>query len=463
MPPILALTAAALLLQAQQPFIATSDSIIALTNARVIDGTGAPARDGQTIVIRNKRIAAVGPGRSTPAPPGATIRDLAGKTVIPGLVMLHEHLFYVAGGGAYPTHVESFPRLYLAGGVTTMRTAGNMGGYSDFNAARLIETGRIPGPDIVVTAPYFNGPGLPIPGVKALRDSLDAHRMATYWAEEGAKSFKAYMQITRAELAAIIAVAHARGITVTGHLCSVTYREAADLGIDNLEHGFFASTDFATSKVRDQCPGGNAGKQALAGREVSDPEVQALLKHLVAKGVTITSTPTVFEISVPGQPKAPPGALDAMLPQVRTQYETAWERIARDTSGRARREYTRMLALEREFVRLGGTLVLGTDPTGYGGVVPGYANQRAIQLLAESGFPMVEAIRIATLNGATFLGIERRTGSIGVGKDADLVVVDGDPTTDPTALTRMQLVFKRGVGYDSAQLFASVKGLVGWR
>jgi imidazolonepropionase-like amidohydrolase len=258
-------------------------------------------------------------------------------------------------------------------------------------------------------------------------------------------------------------VAHARGITVTGHLCSITYREAADLGIDNLEHGFFASTDFAPGKAADRCPAGSAGKQALAAREVNDPEVQALLKHLIAKGVALTSTPTVFEISVPGQPKAPSGALEAMLPQVRTQYETTWDRIARDTSSRPRREYTRMLALEREFVRLGGKLVLGTDPTGYGGVVPGYANQRAIQLLIDAGFPAVEAIRIATLNGARFLGIDARTGTLAVGKDADLVVIDGNPITDASALTRMLTVFKRGVGYDSARLFESVKGLVGWR
>ncbi|HYW50201.1 MAG TPA: amidohydrolase family protein [Gemmatimonadaceae bacterium] len=456
--------ATALLLQGpQQSYVVASDSVVALTNARVIDGTGAPPRTRQTLIIRGGRIAAYGASATTSVPAGAAVRDLTGKTVIPGLVMLHEHLFYVAGGGAYPTHAESFPRLYLAGGVTTMRTAGNMGGYTDFNAARLVATGRIPGPDIFVTAPYFNGPGLPIPGVKGLRDSLDAHRMATYWADEGATSFKAYMQITRAELAAIIAVAHARGIKVTGHLCSVTYREAADLGIDNLEHGFFASTDFAPGKVGDQCPSGSAGKQALAARDVKDPAVQQLLQHLVAKGVTLTSTPTVFEISVPGQPKAPQGALDAMLPQVRTQYETAWERIARDTTGRARREYVRLLELEREFVRLGGRLVLGTDPTGYGGVVPGYANQRAIQLLVDAGFSMVEAIRIATLNGAALLGIDTRTGSIAVAKDADLVVIDGDPVSDATAITRMQFVFKRGVGYDSARLFASVKGVVGWR
>ncbi len=453
----------ALLLQAPAQFIVANEPVIALTNARVIDGTGAPARDEQTLILRDGKIAMYGPSASIAVPAGAATRDMTGKTIIPGLVMLHEHLFYVAGGAAYPTHAESFPRLYLAGGVTTMRTAGNMGGYTDFNAAKGVAEGRVPGPDINVTAPYFNGPGLPIPGVKALRDSADAARMATYWADEGATSFKAYMHITRAEMAAIVKVAHARGIKVTGHLCSVTYAEAADIGIDNLEHGFFAATDFAPGKQIDQCPGAAGGKTALASRDVRDPAVQQLLKHLIAKGVTITSTPTVMEISVPGQPKAPAGALEAMLPQVRAQYESTWERIARDTSGKARREYTRMLELEREFVRLGGKLVVGTDPTGYGGVVPGYANQRAIQLLVAAGFAPIEAIRIATLNGATFLGIDKRSGSIAVGKDADLVVIDGDPTTDATAITRMQLVFKRGVGYDSAKLFASVKGLVGWR
>lgn len=455
--------AAALLVQVNSPYIVAREPVIALTNVRVIDGTGAPAREGQTIVIRDGRISAVGPASSTAVPAGAAVRDLTGKTVIPGLVMLHEHLFYVAGGGAYPTHSESFPRLYLAGGVTTMRTAGNMGGYTDFNVKRVIDAGQAPGPEIHVTAPYLNGPGLGIPGVKGLRDSADAARMATYWADEGATSFKTYMQISRAELAAVVSVAHARGIKVTGHLCSVTYREAADLGIDNLEHGFFASSDFAPNKGADQCPGGNAGKRALASRPMHDPEVQALLRHLVARGVAITSTPTVFEISVPGQPKAPLGALEAMLPQAREQYERNWERVNRDTSGTARREYTRLLELEREFVRLGGLLVLGTDPTGYGGVVPGYANQRAIQLLVEAGFPMVEAIKIATLNGATYLGIQERTGSLVIGKEADLVVLDGNPVADPNALTRMALVFKDGVGYDSAALFASVKGLVGWK
>jgi enamidase len=455
----------AVLLQAapQGQFIVARDSVIALTNARVIDGTGAAPLENQTIVIRAGRIAALGPSTSTPVPTGAAVRDLTGKTVIPGLVMLHEHLFYVAGDGAYPTHSVSFPRLYLAGGVTTMRTAGNMGGYTDFNVKRVIDAGQAIGPDIHVTAPYLNGRGLPIPGVKGLRDSADARRMTEYWASEGATSFKTYMQISREELAAVVRAAHARGLKVTGHLCSVTYREAANLGIDNLEHGFRASSDFAPNKQPDTCPGAAAGTRGLVSRPVSDPEVQALLRHLVARGVAITATPTVFETRVPGQPKAPQGALEAMLPQAREQYEQTWERLSRDTSSTARRDYDHMMALNREFVRLGGVLVLGTDPTGYGGVVPGYANQRAVQLLVEGGFTPLEAIMIATLNGATYLGLQERIGTIGVGKDADLVVIDGDPSTNIADMTRMELVFKKGVGYDSPALFASVKALVGWK
>lgn len=457
------LALALLLAQPPAPFVIAREPVIALTHVRVIDGTGAAARPDQTLVIRDGRIAALGPTASTPIPSGAAVRDLTGRTVIPGLVMLHEHLFYYAGDAIYPTHSLSFPRLYLAGGVTTMRTAGNMGGYTDFNVKRVIDAGQAPGPDIHVTAPYFNGPGLGIAGVKGLRDAADARRMAEYWAAEGATSFKAYMQISREELAAVIAVADAHGITVTGHLCSVTYREAADLGIDNLEHGFRASTDFAPGKQPDVCPGAAAGTRGLVGRAVADPEVQELLRHLVARGVAITATPTIFETRVPGMRKAPAGALEAMLPQARAQYEATWERVQRDTTGTARRDYDHMMALNREFVRLGGLLVLGTDPTGYGGVVPGYANQRAVQLLVEGGFPPLEAIRIATLNGAFFLGLQERIGSVAVGKDADLVVIDGDPSVDIANMTRMEIVFRKGVGYDSPALFASVKGLVGWK
>src|ERR1700719_1677250 len=243
-------------LRAQRPtlstaahaFVAVDSPIVALTHGRVIDGTGAPARDDQTLIIRDGRIASLGASQSVAVPAGAQFIDLTGKSVMPGLVMVHEHLFYPTGPGVYANVAESFTRLYLAGGVTSMRTGGNLNGFGDFGIKHDIDAGKKPGPWIDATAPYLEGPGLGLDQVHELTGPDDARRMVNFWADAEATSFKAYMHITRAELGAAIEEAHKRGLKVTGHLCSVTYREAAALGIDNLEHGFFVSTDFVKEK-----------------------------------------------------------------------------------------------------------------------------------------------------------------------------------------------------------------------
>ena len=444
-----------------RPFVRVAAPVVALTNVRVIDGTGAPAKTGQTIVISQGKIAAVGDAGSTPAPAGATVLDLAGRTVMPGYVMVHEHMYYPSGGGTYPWHGWSFPRLYLAGGATTIRTAGNMQGYADLNLKKNIEAGMLPGPDIDVTAPYLNGPGLPIAQVKALRGVEDATKMVEYWAGEGATSFKAYMQISRAELGAAVTAAHARKLKVTGHLCSVTYREAADLGIDNLEHGFLASTDFVANKQPDRCP--PSANQSLIDVDLNGAPFQDLVKHLIAKGVAITSTLTVFETFTPGRPRAPDKVLDAMLPEARDQYLRQFGLIAGNMQSPYAKLFPKAMAMELAFAKAGGLLVAGTDPTGYGGVVAGFSNQRAVELLVEAGFSPLEAIRIATLNGATYLGRQDRVGSIVAGKQADLIVVNGDPTARIADVEKVEIVFKRGIGYDSEKIFSMVKGVVGQR
>ncbi|PYQ82422.1 MAG: amidohydrolase, partial [Acidobacteria bacterium] len=141
-----------------ETFISVNAEVIALTHVRVIDGTGAAARDDQTIIVRDEAIAALGDAARTPPPDGAKILDLSGRSVIPGLVMMHEHLYYPTGPGVYGQLGASFSRLYLAGGVTTMRTGGNMHGIFDINLARRIADWELPGPDIDATAPYVNGP-----------------------------------------------------------------------------------------------------------------------------------------------------------------------------------------------------------------------------------------------------------------------------------------------------------------
>jgi imidazolonepropionase-like amidohydrolase len=454
---MLAHIVAAALLQ----FVSVPDSVVALTNVSVIDGTGAAARDGQTIVIKGGVIQAVGSPAQVSVPAGARTMDLAGRTVMPGYVMLHEHLFYPSGGGAiYNEQGYSFPRLYLAGGVTTMRTAGNMAGYADLNIKKAIDDGSMLGPSIDVTAPYLEGPGLPIPQVKALRDAADARKMVNYWADEGATSFKAYMHITRAELGAAAAAAHKRGLKITGHLCSVTFREAAALGIDDLEHGFIVASDFVPDKKPDECPAGNAVQRSFATLDVNSAAVRDLIADLVRRRVAITSTLTIFETFSAAQPSAPAKVLDALLPEARRQYEQRRAAIlqAADTTNNVLRKE---MQLEKMFADAGGLLVVGTDPTGFGGVVAGYSNQRALELLVQAGFSPLEAIKVATLNGAKYLGRESKIGTIAAGKQADLVVVRGNPAARIEDVENVEIVFKRGVGYDSAKIFESVKGRVG--
>src|SRR5712671_7233145 len=333
-------------------YVAVYSPIVALTHARVIDGTGAPARDDQTLIIRDGRIAALGASQSIAVPAGAQVIDLTGKSVIPGLVMVHEHLFYPTAPGVYANLAESFTRLYLAGGVTSMRTGGNLNGFGDFGIKRDIDAGRKPGPWIDATAPYLEGPGLGLDQVHELTGPDDARRMVNFWADAGATSFKAYMHITRAELGAAIDEAHKRRMKVTGHLCSVTYREAAALGIDNLEHGFFVSTDFVANKKPDECPGQSFAQTALGAADPNGDAVRSLIAELVRRRVAITSTLTIFETFVPGRP-LPPG-LDVLEPQLRAQFEQRHGRTAANASSTYGALFAKARAMELAFVRAGG-------------------------------------------------------------------------------------------------------------
>lgn len=442
-------------------FVSYDQPVIAFTHATVVDGTGGKASRDQTLVIDHGRITALGKTGQVKLPGGATVIDAHGKTLLPGLVMVHEHMFYPAGGAEYNEMSFSFPRLYLAGGVTTMRTAGSMMPYADLNVRDAIQRGELIGPDMDVTGPYLNGPGLPIPAVHVLSGVDDAERTVNYWADEGVTSYKAYMQITRAELQRVIDVTHQRGHKVTAHLCSVTYREAVEMGIDNLEHGFFVSTDFIKGKVADTCPRNTDVAQSLAALDPNSPEMKSLIRLMIDHHVALTSTLTVFETGIQGRPKAPQGALDLMLPEVRARYESTWDKVQNKPGNYSPATYAKLAKLEKQFSDAGGMLLAGTDPTGYGGVVPGYSSKREIELLVEAGFSFEQAVKVATSNGAHYLGRDQDVGTLGVGKRADIVVIDGDPLKDITAIEHMPTVFKNGVGYDTQAVFAAMHDTVG--
>jgi imidazolonepropionase-like amidohydrolase len=249
--PLFAQPASRLSEEARQ-FVSVDAPVVALVGVQVVDGTGAPPKAGQTVVIENGRIAAVGGAAEVALPPGAQRLELSGHTVIPGIVGMHNHTFYTTSKRESQMNVTS-PRLYLASGVTTIRTTGSFSPYSEINLKRSIDNGEIAGPRMHVTGPYISGKGADTTMAQVTTPE-DARRVVGYWADEGATWFKAYTLISRAELEAAIDEAHRRGLKFTAHLCSVTFREAVDLGIDGLEHGFFTNTEYDPDKKPDECP-----------------------------------------------------------------------------------------------------------------------------------------------------------------------------------------------------------------
>src|ERR1041385_3127538 len=195
-------------------FVRVDSNVVALTHVRIVDGTGAPPLEDQAILIVDGKIPEIHPSKDVQVKEGINTLDLNGYTVLPGLVGMHDHMFFPMGGSPpmYSNMGFRFPRLYLALGVTTIRTTGSVQPYLDLEIKKLIDTGRMIGPKMHITAPYLEGAGSFTPVMHTLTGADDARRMVNYWADEGATSFKAYMNITRDELRAAVEEAHKRGL-----------------------------------------------------------------------------------------------------------------------------------------------------------------------------------------------------------------------------------------------------------
>jgi imidazolonepropionase-like amidohydrolase len=444
-------------------FVRVNSPVVALEHVRVIDGTGAPAKADQTIVISSGKIAAMGSAGSVKVPEGANHLDLSGYSAIPGLVGMHDHLFYPGSGRLYHDMPFSFPRLYLAAGVTTIRTTGSVEPYTDLEIKRAIDSGKSIGPKINATGPYLEGAGLPLLQIHALAGPEDAVRTVDYWVAEGVGSFKAYNFITRAELKAAIDAAHRHHLKITGHLCSIGFREAAELGIDDLEHGLTVDTEFFPGKQPDVCPNPNQAAAAAAKLEIDSEPIQTTIHSLIAHHVALTSTLPVFEQFVSSRPDISPQALATLADISRKAYQDNRSRIAQNKESPWPTMFQKEMQFERAYSKAGGLLLAGLDPTGIGGIVAGFGDWRELELLVEAGFTPLEAIKIASLNGAQFLGEQDHIGSLAVGKQADIAVVKGDPSTNIQDIENVEVVFKDGIGYDSKKLIDSVKGQVGIR
>lgn len=448
---------------AVQAFVAVDAPLLALTHVRVIDGTGAPAREDQTIIVSDGRIQALGDTAAVSIPPDAKVMEMRDYSVIPGLVGMHDHIFYPAAPAHYNTLEFSAPRLYLACGVTTIRTTGSLEPFTELRLKKAVDQGLVPGPKMHVTSPYLEGPGAFTLQMHELEDADEARRMVQYWADQGVDDFKVYTNITRAELAAAVDEVHKRGLKITGHLCSIGFREAAALGLDCLEHGIIADTEFVAGKEPDACPSSRQARASLLMLAVGGPEIQETIRALTARNVAVTSTLPVFEISVPGRPPLQPRVLEAMAPETRIAYLTQRARVGKSKDSPVPVLFKKEMEFEMAFVKAGGLLLAGPDPTGYGGVVPGFGDQREVELLVEAGFSPVEAIKIATYNGALYLGELDRIGTLAPGKRADMVLIKGNPAQTIADIEKVEIVFKDGIGYDSAKLIEAVRGSVGIR
>lgn len=435
-------------------YLVHEENLIALVDAAVIDGSGTPMQSAQTVILRDGLIESISATATTTVPDGAKVLAMQGKTLIPGIVGTHNH-----------THMPgnvilqyTAPRLYLASGVTTIQTTGSAAPYVEMNLARSIARGLEPGPEIIHTGPYMTGPDgnwvMTIPeSEKAIRHFVD------YWADQGVRWFKAYRHIRPEDLATLIEAAHARGARVTGHLCSVTYEEAAMMGIDAIEHGFLSSYDHATKRTAGTCSGGRSYRSTLA---IDGPEVQRLHRVLIENGVAISTTPAIFEAQSPHRPGADERTLAAMSPEFVRRYHQQQQRMKAKGKDWYFKEgwLERALAYDLAFFRAGGLLTAGPDPGLHN--LPGFGDQRNFELFVEAGFTVEEAIKVMTANGAQLLG-RTDIGRIAPGARANIVVLDGDLSKNANVIRHTELVFKDGMAYDPLKLLEDVRGQIGIR
>ena len=426
-----------------------------LINATLQAGDGQPSRTGMGLRIRGGRIVDVAPTAALLRQPGDRVLDLQGHWALPGLVGVHNHL-HLPGA---PFLGEAAARLYLAAGVTTIQTAGSADARAELALAEAIEAGDAVGPRLLASAPYVTGPGGNGPMDKP-GSAEEARAFVNHWADQGVHSFKLYRHVQPHIATAMVEAAHARRRGVSAHLCSLTYAEASEIGVDRIEHGFLSSTDFLTGED----PGGcRSPLAAIAALDADDPRVDALIRKLVENGTKLTSTLAIIESHFPHRPQGEARALAYLAPRFRDDYRRRQDQLA---AGQANAAYSpallaKLMALERRFVTAGGILLAGPDTGRH--VLPGFGDQRNFELLSEAGFALPELVRIMSSNGARALDLGASKGQLKPGFDADLLVLDADPAADPANIRRLKWVFRVGRRHDPAELRLGLEGSLGAR
>lgn len=430
-------------------YVKYNSNIIVLTNATVFDGKGNSAKENQTLIVVNGYFQSIGKSSEIDIPENTTIINLKGKTIIPGIVGVHNHLHIPQ----FPFIGETASKLYLASGVTTIQTCGSASPEEEIELSNKIEKGQIIGPNIVTSGPYFTGKG-GNPNMIIPRDAKHIKDTIQYWTKKGVRWFKVYRNTIPNDLEIIINEAHKHNAKVTGHLCSITFEQATNLGIDGIEHGLNSTSDFRRNKTFGICDG---SREYIDEIIINSEKVRQLHQLMIDKNVFLTSTLAIYEASIPKRAFADKRTLDVMLPFLVAQYQERrkqYDSINSDNDLREKR-LKRIMDFEYQFFKMGGTLTAGVDAGRH--VLPGFGDQRNFELLKEAGFKTEEVIKIMTSNGAKVLS-NSEIGTVEKGKKADFVVIEGNIEKD---IRNVELVFKNGYGYDPKLILREMKGKFG--
>jgi Amidohydrolase family len=416
---------------------------VLIKNARVFDSEHAVLGAEQDVYVNHGRIGAVYPAGSPSQAPG-TVIDAKGRTLLPGFIDMHAHV----SPGDY--------LLNLASGVTTVRDMGNDNATLAQAIGRLDRHESI-GPH-VVPAGFIEGKSPFNANGGILVDSLDAAKRAVdFYAQRGYPQIKIYNSFKPEWVKETAAYAHQRGLRVSGHIPAFMKAEdAVKDGYDEIQHinqvllNFYVKPDTDTRSLqRFTLIAENANSLDLDAQPFQD-----LVKLFVAHKTVLDPTLTAFEAQftqMPGELNPSLAAAADHLPITlrRSLYKSESE-ITKQMAPRWRASYAKMLAAVARFHRAGIQIVSGTDD------VAGFAFQRELELYVKAGIPANEVLRIATWNGATYARVLADRGSIERGKRADLILIDGDPTRDISAVRNVALVLQDGDAYYPAELYGEL-------
>jgi imidazolonepropionase-like amidohydrolase len=387
-----------------------SSAIQAITGARLIDGTGQAPKSDMTVLVQNGRIQAVGPSKTTMVPKGAETVDASGMTLLPGLMDSHFHL----------DSDGTLPALFLSHGVTSVRDPGAW-----IEAYEGVRQSKETQPRLFLAGPHIDGtqPAYPADST-VVRDAMETRLAVQRNLDDGASVIKAYFRLPLALIEEVTRIAHARGITVTAHLEIVDAGDAIRAGIDGLEHATSVGVALLPPReaetYRQAVLADNAARSVGRYRvwsklDFKSERTSRLLKLMVSRNVTLSPTLAVFERR----------SGDKDITEMHVQG------------------FRQMVAFTGQAQRAGVRVVVGSHSS-----VPhaerGWAYQREMELLVEAGLTPLQAIQAGTLENAKFFRVENRLGSIEPGKQADLVLVEGDPSQDIAHMRRVKRVMIDG-------------------